>query len=85
MRAIGQHIIVEPIKSGPVMVGGLELSESQDKDTRYIRGKILLIGSEVNGVEVGDMILYDKNAGHGVNIDNKLRKAIKLPDIVLVE
>ena len=44
MQAINFYLIVEKIKSAPSVVGGLELTESQNKDVRYLKGKWIVTG-----------------------------------------
>ena len=85
MQAINFYLIVEKIKSAPSVVGGLELTESQNKDVRYLKGKAVSVGSEVIGICEDDIVWYDKHAGNGIDIDNKLYKVIKNTDVVIVE
>ena len=39
MQALSHYVIVEKIKEAPKKVGGLELTEDQNKDVRYSKGK----------------------------------------------
>ena len=41
MQAINFYIIVDKLKVAPSVVGGLELTESQNKDVRYLKGKVI--------------------------------------------
>jgi co-chaperonin GroES (HSP10) len=85
MQAINFYLIVEKIKLGPSIVGGLELTESQNKDIRYLKGKVVSVGSQVIGVCVDDTVWYDKHAGNNIEINNKIYKVIKNTDVVIVE
>jgi co-chaperonin GroES (HSP10) len=85
MQAINYYLVVDKIKEAPKKVGGLELTESQDKDVRYSKGKVISVGDQVPVVKVGDTIRYDKHAGHGVEYDEKLYYVIKISDVVIVE
>lgn len=85
MKAIGIYLIVDKLKVETTKIAGLELTESQNKDVRYLRGKIISAGSQVEGINEGDVVWYDKHAGHGIDIDNKLYQVIKINDIVIVE
>ena len=38
MKAINYYIIIDKIKEAPKKVGGLELTEKQDSDVRYLKG-----------------------------------------------
>jgi co-chaperonin GroES (HSP10) len=85
MRAVNYYVIVDKIKEGPKKVGGLELTEDQNKDVRYLKGKIISAGDLVENLNKGDIIHYDKHAGHGIEWKDKLYYVLKLGDIVLVE
>ena len=85
MQAINYYIIVEKIKMPPKKVGGLEIMESQDKDTRYLKGKVISSGDKVEVVNPDDIVWYDKHAGHGIQFDDKLYYVINIGDIVIVE
>lgn len=85
MKAIGIYLVVDKLKVETTKIAGLELTESQNKDVRYLRGKVISAGSQVEGINKGDVVWYDKHAGHGIDIDNKLYQVIKIHDIVIVE
>lgn len=85
MQAINQYVIIDKIKEAPKKVGGLELTESQDKDVRYLKGKVLSVGDQVPVVKKDDIVRYDKHAGHGIQYNDTLYYVIKVSDIVIVE
>ena len=85
MQAINQYVIIDKIKEAPKKVGGLELTESQDKDVRYLKGKVLSVGDQVPVVKKDDIVRYDKHAGHGIQYADTLYYVIKVSEIVIVE
>ena len=85
MKAINYYVIVDKIKEAPKKIGGLELTEDQNKDVRYLKGKVISAGNLVENLNEGDIIHYDKHAGHGIEWKDKLYYVLKLSDIVLVE
>jgi len=85
MQAINYFVVIEKIKEAPKTVGGLELTETQNSDVRYLKGKIISAGDKVTMLKEGDVIYYDKHAGHGIQRKNKLYHVLTLSDIVLVE
>ena len=85
MQAINYYVVVEKIKEPPKKVGGLELTEDQNKDVRYLKGKIISAGSTANMLKKDDIVRYDKHAGHGIELNEKLYYVLKIGDIVLVE
>lgn len=85
MKAINHFVIVDKIKEKPVKVGGLELTENQNKDVRYLKGKVISVGDVIDSLKEGDIVRYDKHAGHGVEWGDSLYYVLKITDIVLVE
>lgn len=84
MNAVNNYIIIEKIKEEPKKQNGLFLTESQNKDVRYLRGKVISIGNLVQGVTNDDIIYYDRHAGHGVEYNGMLYHVIKQQDVVIV-
>jgi len=68
-----------------VKVGGLELTEDQNKDVRYLKAEIVSVGNKVTMLEPGNIIRYDKHAGHGIEWNDDLFHVINLGDVVIVE
>ena len=85
MQAINHYIVIRKIKEAPVKVGGLELTEDQNKDVRYLKAEIVSVGDKVTMLEPGDIIRYDKHAGHGIEWNDDLFHVINLGDVVIVE
>jgi co-chaperonin GroES (HSP10) len=85
MKAINYYIVIDKIKEAPKKVGGLELTEQQDSDVRYLKGKVISTGNLVEGIKDGDIVHYDRHAGHGIQFKEKLYYVLKAGDIVIVE
>ena len=85
MKAINYYVVVDKIKEAPKKIGGLELTEDQNKDVRYLKGKVISAGNLVENLNEGDIVYYDKMGGHGIEWKGKLYYVLKLSDIVLVE
>ena len=85
MKAINHYIIVDKIKVEPKKVAGLIMTDETDQDNRYLRAKIISTGNLVEGLKDGDMIHYDKHAGHGISWKDTLYHVIQSKDVVLVE
>ena len=85
MQAIGKNLIIQKIKEGTTTTkGGLMLAENQREDIRYIEAKVLSIGEEVISVKEGDMIFYDRHAGHKIELGKDTYHIIKLSDVVVI-
>ena len=85
MKAINYFVVIEKIKEAPKTVGGLELTESQNSDDRYLKGKVISAGNLVESLKEDDVVYYDKHNGHGIQWKDKLYLVLKLADIVMVE
>lgn len=85
MKAINYFIVIDKIKEAPKTVGGLELTQKQNEDVRYLKGKIISVGDKIDFLNEGDIIRYDKHAGHGIEWNESLYYVITLNDVVLVE
>ena len=85
MKAINHYIVVEDIKEGPKKVAGLIMTDDTDSDNRYLKAKIISTGNLVEGLKDGDVVYYDKHAGHSIQHKNILYQVIRSGDVVLVD
>lgn len=85
MKAVGYFIVIEEMKESVKKTdGGLLLTDAHTQDIRYVKGKVKSSGTLVKGVEEDEIVLYDRRAGHGVEIDGQFYKVIQERDIALV-
>ena len=85
MKAIGRNLIIEKIKEGTTKTkGGLLLAESHRDDIRYVEANVKSIGEEIEGINEGSRIFFDKHAGHKIVIDKQTYHVIKIQDVVVV-
>ena len=85
MKAINFYVIIDKIKSKPESKSGFVLTEDQNEDMRYFKGRVVSVGDTVNGINQGDIVWYDKHAGHGFEWEDNFYYIIKHGDIVIVE
>ena len=85
MKAVNHYIIVEKIKTEQKKVAGLIVTEDIDDDNRYIKAKAISVGNLVEGIKDGDVVYYDKHAGHGVQYKETLYYVIRNVDVVLID
>jgi len=85
MKAVNHYLVIERIKDEPTKVGGLILTEETDEDNRYLKGKVISIGDNVEGIKEDDIVHYDKHAGHGIQHKDKFYYVIKQMDVVLID
>lgn len=85
MKAVNDYIVVSRIKDGPKKVAGLIMSDKVDTENRYIRGTIVSIGVDIEGISEGSTIQYDRHAGHDISFNDEVFQVIRVRDVVIVE
>ena len=85
MKAIGRNLIIEVIKQGVAETkGGLLLGEKQREDIRYAEGTVLSAGSNVIGINENDVIYFDKNNSHQIEIKKEIYQVVNMANVVVV-
>jgi len=85
MKAIGNNIIIAPSKVGLSKTeGGLYLKEKDKENIRYKEAIVISVSDDIKSIKEGDVIYYDKAAGHGIEFEENIYQVIKLQDIVIV-
>tara|TARA_A100001515_G_scaffold45729_1_gene35841 strand:+ start:1017 stop:1274 length:258 start_codon:yes stop_codon:yes gene_type:complete len=85
MKAVNHYLVIEPIKGETKKVGGLILTDEVNEDNRYKKAKIISAGNLVEGIKEGDVVYYDKHAGHGIQHNDKFYGVIQQRDVVLID
>ena len=85
MKAIGRNLVVKIAKTGISKTqGGLLLGEKQREDIRYAEGTVLSAGSNVIGVNENDVIYFDKNNCHQIEINKEIYQVVNMANVVVV-
>jgi len=85
MKAIGRNIIIKKAKEGTTKTkGGLLLAETHRDDIRYVEATVISSGDEIDVLKEGSVILYDKHAGHKIEVEKETYHVIKSGDVVVV-
>ena len=85
MKAIGNNLIVNLTKQGiSETKGGLFLAEKQREDIRYAEGTVLSVGSSVVGIKENDVIYFDKNNAHQIEIKKEIYQVVNIAHVVVV-
>jgi co-chaperonin GroES (HSP10) len=85
MKAIGNNLIVDMTKQGVSETkGGLFLAEKQREDIRYAEGAVLSVGSSVVGIKENDVIYFDKNNTHQIEIKKEIYQVVNIAHVVVV-
>ena len=70
MKPINKYIIILPIEEEMVSSSGLLLSAEDSKSFRYKKARVIESGTQVDSIKTGDVIYFDKTAGHSMMIGN---------------
>tara|TARA_Y100001938_G_scaffold25269_2_gene33612 strand:- start:2348 stop:2605 length:258 start_codon:yes stop_codon:yes gene_type:complete len=84
MKAIGKNIAIEKIEEEIKTESGLLLSNEDVKDFRYQKGKIILVGSDVDKLKKDDIIYYDTRQSYTLLIKGNQVTIIQERDVVVV-
>jgi chaperonin GroES len=85
MKAIGRNIIIKKAKEGTTKTkGGLLLAETHRDDIRYVEATVVSSGDEIDALKEGSVVLYDRHAGHKIEVEKETYHVIKVSDVVVV-
>ncbi len=84
MKAVGKYIVLSELEEKQKTESGILLTSEDSNQLRYKKGLILIPGTDVEVVEEGNVIYYDKNAGHKMMLNNEIVTIISERDIVVV-
>ena len=84
MRPIGKNIIITSVDEEIKTDSGILLSADDVGEMRYKKGLVIKVGSDVDVIKEGQMINYDKRAGHTMLISDKPYTIIQEKDVVVV-
>ena len=71
MKPIGKNIIIKTIDEEIKTSSGLLLSSEDANQLRYKKGMIIKSGTEVQVLDEGDIIFYDKRSGYSMIINDE--------------
>ena len=72
MKPIGKNIIITPVEEEIKTNSGLLLSAEDMNQLRYKKALVIKVGSDVQVIKEGQMINYDKRAGHTMLIQDSI-------------
>ena len=85
MKAIGRNLVVKIAKTGISKTqGGLLLGEKQREDIRYAEGTVVTAGADAGGLKENDVIYFDKNNSHQIEIKKEIYQVVNMANVVVV-
>jgi co-chaperonin GroES (HSP10) len=78
-------MIVKTIKEKRTLAG-LDITDSIDSENRYLKAEVISKGDLVpDTLKDGDIIYYDRHAGHSIRSNDEVYQIIQVKDVVIVE
>tara|TARA_R110000751_G_scaffold87320_6_gene173144 strand:- start:896 stop:1153 length:258 start_codon:yes stop_codon:yes gene_type:complete len=84
MQPINKYIIIKTIEEELKTESGLLLSAQDASSFRYKKGEVIKSGTNVDVIKEGDIIYYDKSAGHSMLLEDNPYTIISERDVVVV-
>ena len=84
MRPIGKFIVIKDIQEEIKTNSGLILSGEDTNQLRYKRAEVIAVGTDVDVIDEGDELYYDKSHSFTMLIDNEQYTIISERDVVVV-
>lgn len=84
MKPIGKYLVVKDVQETIVTESGLILSGEDTNQLRYKRGVVIASGTDVDAIQEGDELYYDKAHSFMMLIDDMQYTIIQERDVVVV-
>ncbi|HWQ23398.1 MAG TPA: co-chaperone GroES family protein [Gaiellaceae bacterium] len=82
VEPLDEYVVVQPVPDESETRAGLILPASAAEAAPCRTGIVTAIGSDVNGVDVGDKVLYPRAAGYDVRVGGIEVKVLKREDLI---
>jgi len=84
VKAVGKYIVLSEIEEKQKTESGILLTSEDSNQIKKKKGLILIPGTDVEVVKEGNIIYYDRNAGHKMMLNEDIVTIISERDIVVV-
>jgi len=84
MRPIGKYIVIKNIQEEIKTQSGLILSGEDTNQLRYKRAEVVATGTDVDVIDEGDELYYDKSHSFTMLINEEQYTIISERDVVVV-
>jgi co-chaperonin GroES (HSP10) len=84
MKAIGKYIVINVIDEEIKTESGLILSGKDADGFRYKKGEVVVVGTDVTSISVGEVVYYDKGHSFTMIIGDAPYTIIQERDVVVV-
>ena len=82
LEPLDQFVVVQPVSDETETRSGLILPASAAAAVACRTGIVTAVGSEAEGIEAGDKVLYPRDAGYEVRLGGIEVKVLKREDLI---
>ncbi len=82
IEPLDEYLVIQPTSDESETRAGLILPASAAASTACRTGIVTAVGSEPNGIEPGDKVLYPREAGYDVRLGGIEVKVLKRSDLI---
>jgi chaperonin GroES len=82
LEPLDEFVVIQPVSDESETRAGLILPASAASATACRTGIVTAIGSDVEGIEVGDKVLYPREEGYDVRIVGMEVKVLRRSDLI---
>jgi chaperonin GroES len=82
LEPLDEYVVVQPISDESETRAGLILPASATEAAPCRTGIITAVGADVNGVDVGDKVLYPRDAGYDVRLGGLEVKVLERDELI---
>lgn len=79
-QPLGKRVLVERLEDVKTTASGIIIPDNAKE--KPLSGKVLSVSSEVEGVSVGDSVVFAKYGGTEVVLDGKTYLVLKIEDVL---
>jgi chaperonin GroES len=82
LEPLDEFVVVQPVSDETETRSGLILPASAAASAACRTGIVTAVGSEANGIEPGDKVLYPRDSGYDVRLSGVEVKVLKREDLI---
>jgi chaperonin GroES len=82
LEPLDEFVVIQPVSDETETRSGLILPASAAAAVACRTGIVTAVGSDANGVEAGDKVLYPREAGYDVRLGGIEVKVLKREDLI---
>ena len=79
-QPLGKRVLVERLEDVKTTASGIIIPDNAKE--KPLSGKVLAVSSEVEGVSVGDSVVFAKYGGTEIVLDGKTYLVLKIEDVL---